>query len=183
MGSTEEVEALSDTGADETLDDAMGSEEAEETGRESDVEGTVEEDVIVTEAEELVPLIDGIVESVTSSLAELEALEADGLTVVAEAEAETDLELDADDGAAVEAEEARLEDELEEARLDDELEDDRLDDELELAAAEELLVVAEVNLPKIDILYHPPHFWLASPAQLVLHWLSGTISVEERVPQ
>lgn len=50
-------------------------------------------------------------------------------------------------------------------------------------AAAEVVVVLVVSLPKTDILYQPPHFWLALPAQLVLHWLSGTMSVEARLPQ
>lgn len=88
------------------------------------------------------------------------------------AEAEADLEDDAE-GAAVVDRLAEDEDDDDDAGRDDE----------ELAAAEVVVVVLDVNLPKTDILYHPPHFWLALPAQLLLHWLSVTMSVDERVPQ
>lgn len=141
----------------EADEDEAGAEEAEV------VIVTEVESLVDAEAEELVTLIDGIVESVTLLLAELEALEAEELTVVAEAEAETDLELDADDdGAVVEAEDDRLADEDDETAAELELEAARdeleLELALELAAAEVVVVVLEVNLPKIDILYHPPHF-------------------------
>jgi len=151
-------------------------------------ETEIEEEIDVIEllSEELV--IDGIDESVTSLLADGEAV-AEVLTVVAEAEAERETEAE-----TAEEEEARLVVAAAEEALDEparELEDDELEDaareleteELVELGATEVVVVLEVSLPKTDIRYQPPHFCVASPAQLVLHWLSGTMSVFDSDPQ
>lgn len=156
--------------------------EAEED--ETEIEEEI--DVIELPSEELV--IDGIDESVTSLLADGEAV-AEVLTVVAEAEAERETEAE-----TAEEEEARLVVAAAEEALDEparELEDDELEDaareleteELVELGATEVVVVLEVSLPKTDIRYQPPHFCVASPAQLVLHWLSGTMSVFDSDPQ
>ena len=162
---------------------------------EDETEIEEETDVIELLSEELV--IDGIDESVTSLLADGEAV-AEVLTVVAEAEAERETEAE-----TAEEEEARLVVAAAEEALDEparELEDDELEDaareleteeledatrELELVelGATEVVVVLEVSLPKTYIRYQPPHFCVASPAQLVLHWLSGTMSVFDSDPQ
>lgn len=160
----------------EASEDEGREDEEEEDVIVMDVDSLVE---AVTEAVELVTLVDGIDESVTLSLAELDELEADGLTVVAEAEAEPDRE-DVEELVVEAEEDARLDDtelELEDA---DEARDEL---ELELGAAEVVVEALDASRPKTDILYHPPHFWLALPAQLVLHSLSGTMSVEAKVPQ
>ena len=165
---------------------------------EDETEIEEETDVIELLSEELV--IDGIDESVTSLLADGEAV-AEVLTVVAEAEAERETEAE-----TAEEEEARLVVAAAEEALDEparELEDDELEDaareleteepedaareleteELVELGATEVVVVLEVSLPKTDIRYQPPHFCVASPAQLVLHWLSGTMSVFDSDPQ
>lgn len=129
-------------------------------------ETEIEEEIDVIEllSEELV--IDGIDESVTSLLADGEAV-AEVLTVVAEAEAERETEAE-----TAEEDEARLVVAADEV-LDEtarELEGDELDDELDETAREleteelvelgatEVVVVLEVSLPKTDIRYQPPHF-------------------------
>ena len=130
-------------------------------------ETEIEEEIDVIEllSEELV--IDGIDESVTSLLADGEAV-AEVLTVVAEAEAERETEAE-----TAEEDEARLVVAAADEVLDEaarELEDDELDDELDETAREleteelvelgatEVAVVLEVSLPKTDIRYQPPHF-------------------------
>lgn len=160
--------------------------DSEADGRETGSE------VAVIDIEELVTLVVGIDESVTLLLAlALEDSWLEGLTVVAEAEADFETEAE-EEGAAVLAREEEVETEVELDRLADDDDDAAatLDDareteelELELAAAEVVVVVLVTSLPKTDILYQPPHFWFALPAQFEPHWLSVTKSVEARLPQ
>lgn len=126
---------------------------------------------------ELIIDVDGIDVSVTLSLADSEAVEE--LTVVADAEAERETEAAeeeaarlvvaaADEDAALD-EAAREDEELEEAGRDTEADDEATAALDVLGAAELVVVVLAVSLPKIDIRYQPPHICLESPAQAVLH--------------
>jgi ribose/xylose/arabinose/galactoside ABC-type transport system permease subunit len=114
--------------------------------------------------EELVTVVDGIDVSVGSLLADAEVVE--GLTVVAEAEADRETEAE-EEAARLVVAAALLEataDEAEEAR-EEEAELAAALELLELTAAEllalgatEVVVVLAVSLPNTDSLYHPPHF-------------------------